>query len=426
MFENKINSRCKSAIFFLLMFYPILPMNYYLSIFSFVNICSILIVTIYILGSRNSKIFPVFKYNFFFWMYLIIYAILAISTANFLKGFAWIITEIIVSIILIQLITSEKDIYRIIELIIIASIFLSLIGLIESFSHTYLIQASIFKGWSDSLRYGILRCSGPFGHPINFGFYQAIAALLAFYRLNSKLEKKKKKWYRLAYSLAVITMFLTISRLAICFFVATQLILIILMGQRKAIKYLCIIFLVAVGAIIALDTFGVEGYVFISDFFVSLGRLVGFKGQASSSGIIGFGNRFDLYEWVINDVGSNYIFGKGVGAEFAYKLTDWFTKTSIEVNYLYIYFQCGLVGLIALILSYVGSVRYFWKKRKYSLPNENKLTYIRVLLVILVLYYVCLFGVQETDLTRLHCELISLGIAYYRICRYKCQVLMTH
>lgn len=418
MLAKRMGSKEKNVLAFFLMLYPVLPSNYYISVFSYANISGICIVLAYVLGSRSVKVINIFKYNFLFWLYLVVYALFAMITSSFVNGFAWIVSEILVSIVIIGFVTSDKDIFRIMEGIIIVSLILSVIGIIESLSHVYLIQSALYEGWSDSLRYGILRCAGPFGHPINFGFYQAIAALLAFYRLNSGLDRKKEKIYRLAYALAIISMCLSVSRLAICFFVTAQIIMILLMGPRKVIKYMCLIALAVSGALIALDALGVESFKFVSDLLVSLGNLLGLdSGQQSSSGVVGFGNRFDLYAWVIHAVGKKWLFGLGVGAEFAYKMTDWFTKTSIEVHYLYIFYQCGVVGLCALVLSYIGNIVFFAKVRKYKLDTENKLSLGKVLLIIIVMYYICLFGIQETDLTRFHCELIALGIAYYRVCR---------
>ena len=113
-----------------------------------------------------------------------------------------------------------------------------------------------------------------------------------------------------------------------------------------------------------------------------------------------------------NDMKDNKVLGKGLKAEFSHKLASWYTKTSIEVHYLYILYHCGYVGLIFLILSYLSTIKYFFKNRNII---EQRNSFNKVLLVIFIIYYICLFGIQETDLTRFYCELIALGIAYTRI-----------
>lgn len=412
---DKLNLKIKAILYFLLMLYPILPTNHYISVLSYSNICSILIVIFFLINNRNIEALNFFKYNFFFWFYLVIYAAFAFATASTATGISWIFSTMLVPFIVIQMVSSEEDFYQIIELIIIASIFLSFIGIFESLSRNYLFQGALFADWSDKFRYGFLRCAGPFGHPINFGQYQAIAAVLSFYRINSGLEPKKVRLYKCAYILAVISLICSVSRLPICFFAAAQFVLILWMGTRRSIQYFCIGGLVVVAGIIILDITGLDVFSLISDLIVSVMEMLGLGSTKAHSNAIGLGNRFDLYKWVIGAVGENFLFGNGINAQFAYQIASWFTKTSIEVHYLYIYFKCGLVGLASLVLSYVGNILYFGKRRKYRLFNEKKITFGKVLVLMLILYYICLFGVQETDLTRLYCELIALGIGYCRI-----------
>ena len=412
---DRLNLKFKTILYLLLMLYPVLPTNYYISVLSYSNICSILIVIFFLINYKYIEALNFFKYNFFFWLYLVIYAVFAIMTASAATGISWVFSTILVPFIVIQMVSSEEDFYQIIELILIASVFLSFMGIFESLSRNYLLQGALFVDWSDRFRYGLLRCAGPFGHPINFGQYQAIAAVLAFYRINSGLERKKIKLYKCAYILAVISLICSVSRLPICFFAAAQLVLILWMGTRKSIQYFCIGGLVAVVGIIILDITGFDVFSLISDLIVSVMKMIGLGSKEVHSNAIGCGDRFDLYKWVIGAVGENYLLGNGIDAQFAYQIASWFTKTSIEVHYLYIYFKCGLVGLAGLLLSYIGNIFYFGKRRKYKLSDEKNITFGKLLILMLILYYVCLFGVQETDLTRFYCELIVLGIGYHRV-----------
>ena len=75
---------------------------------------------------------------------------------------------------------------------ILCSFILSLLGLIEAFSGRYLIQGELLDA-QDGMRYGILRCTATFGHPIAFGTFQAIVALMAFYRITTNISRQKKR-----------------------------------------------------------------------------------------------------------------------------------------------------------------------------------------------------------------------------------------
>ena len=52
--------------------------------------------------------------------------------------------------------------------------------------------------------------------------------------------------------------------------------------------------------------------------------------------------RFVLWQWVALSVGNKWLLGKGVSTEFAYKVYEWQTKTSIENQYTY--FDNGFTG----------------------------------------------------------------------------------
>jgi len=171
--------------------------------------------------------------------------------------------------------------------------------------------------------------------------------------------------------------------------------------------------IIAIGFLL-LDTIGFESFALVNDLVVSILKTLGIAHEESSN-VIGFGNRFELYAWVIAAFGRNYWFGNGFDAAFSHQITSWLTKSSIEVHYLYVYFRCGIVGLSALILGYIGTLRFFGRKRTCTLDHDTKLPFIKVLFLLLIVYYVSLFGVQETDLTRIYCELIAMGIGYYRL-----------
>ncbi|HBG3382977.1 TPA: hypothetical protein KQB18_004208, partial [Clostridioides difficile] len=147
----------------------------------------------------------------------------------------------------------------------------------------------------------------------------------------------------------------------------------------------------------------------VEDFFTSLASLLGARVQIVGDETIGFGNRLDLYAWVANDVGNNWLLGLGVGTPFTHVLNEWTIKTSIEVHYLYIYYQCGLTGLVLLVASFLCTLRYIASNLDSSRDGVEG-NQLFLLLLILGLYYICLFGVQETDLTRLSCELVALAI----------------
>lgn len=403
----------KDMIFLLLVFYPILPTNKYIGMLSLSNIDTMLITVLYFCANRS--IVNVFHYAPFHWLYLIVYALFCLSTATAMAAVSWLCSTFLVSIVLISIIRDEKDIHRCINCLAIGSFLMSIIGLTETVTSTYLIQGDLYVGWSDSLRYGFLRCAGSFGHPINFGFFQAIVALILFHQIKTKDLMQKQKWrYILVYCLAVASMMCTVSRLPILFFVVAQSIYIVQMGVKKALKYFLIMLLTLFGFLIVAKVCEIDIFLFVFDFFASVLKLLGISSQIDYSAVKGFGNRVDLYKWVIDAVDSNWIFGKGINATFSYKMTSLFTKTSIEVHYLYIFFRCGIIGLFFLVAGYFSILLFLKKAKRMFSKKEYEKSFIRILSIIMPLYYICLFGVQETDTTKIVCEIIAIGIANVR------------
>lgn len=413
----------KFFFMFLLMLYPVLPLNYYIGSLSYANICGIMMVLAFFFFRLKKFDVRVFHEDWPFWQYLVVYALFTFATANALNGLAWVIADFFASVSIITSIETKEDFYQAIDGVILAGVLLGLLGIAESATGTYLIQGELMAKTDGGvgLRYGILRCTGPFGSPIDFGLYEAIAIILVKYRLSTDICGRSRKALTVAYIPLVVSMCLSVSRLAICICVAAYAILVLSSRDiRKPISVIAFLMLFGCVVVSISELLGIDLSTLttaLDDFGSSLAAMLTRQSQSATSGVVGFGNRFDLYSWVINYVGKDWLMGLGVKAEFSYALNEWTTKTSIEVNYLYVFFQCGVIGLASLLVFYIGNLRYAWYHRICHIGGEKCLTFANIALLIFALYYIALFGVQETDLARFHFELISLLIAYVMISR---------
>ena len=264
---------------------------------------------------------------------MIVYAIFACFTSDILTGIALVFSTILVSLVIIDLVRNEKDFYTIIDCIIFSSFILSIIGIVEALSKQYIFQEKLLPV-HQNMRYGILRATGPFGICINFGLYQAICAILIFYKITYEKNLSKLFKYKIAYFFVVISIFMSVSRLAICLFIATHILFYFQLGIDKAINKFLIIILSIPVLFVFLDVIGLSVIELLSDFFVSTFKLIGINIGNESTDVIGFGNRTDLYKWVFDAMNGNFIFGMGIDAKFEFKMNSLFTKTSIEVHYL--------------------------------------------------------------------------------------------
>lgn len=414
----------KFFFFFILMLYPVMPLNYYVGPLSYANFCGLLLFASFFIFRLNRFHLVVFKEDWPFWQYLLIYTLFNFATASPLNGLAWLCAYLLANVAIILSIENSSDLYKAIDGLICVGVLLGLLGIAESISGKYFIQNALMERTDGSagLRYGVLRSTGPFGTPINFGIYMAISSILITYRLSTNISKDYKKVLYVSYLPLLLGMFLSVSRLAICVFVAAHAILLYSMGVRKSLSIIAGVLLIIAIVTALADLFGIDLSVLtkaLSDFFSSFLALFSGDQQSSSSNVVGFGNRFDLYKWVIDFVGKNWLTGLGVKAEFSKVLNPWTTKTSVEVNYLYIYLQCGIIGLFSLILFYIGNITYISKYRKIRISGENRFGFAETVYIIIILYYISLFGVQETDLARVHFLLISLVISYQSIYRHE-------
>lgn len=393
----------------LIILFVIAPLNYYIGPFNIPSFLSILIVLIYFLRNKFQKI-NLFCSIPLFWMYIIVQFLQISITSNLISGLSFFMMYFMVTYIVVDLCGEEKIFFNFIKKLITVGVVLGILGIFESIGGIYIFQFSLLSS-TDGLRYGILRCATTFGHPINMGLFEAIIAILSFYMLINSYNSYNKLYYKISYIIAIVSMICTVSRLAICLFLIVQLFLLLSLGLKKALKYLCISILLLVGVVIISEVidFGLSSL--IDDFIASVLEIFGIEQNVKAS-TIGFGNRFDLYSWVVLAVGDNWLTGLGAGTEFSYKMYEWLTKTSIEVHYLNIYYQYGIIGLFSLVLSYVNTLFYFRKKNALRLKIENKLSFRKMLFILLFVYFICLFGVQETDTTRVYCILVGIGISY--------------
>lgn len=399
----------RSLLYIAIALYPVLPVNYYIGSFSYANVCAALIIPLYV-ASEYGKLPPIrmLRENKAFWIFEIYMLNATVITVDVLHGITALVSSVLVPMVIADLARNENNRRRMLDGVVKVAVGLAVLAFYEALSGRYLIQSELLSE-VDGARYGILRATGPFGNPILLGLYQAIAALICFYRLVIDNRKAPFALGICAYITIVASILFTVSRLALCLFFVGQIILILRKGAFFSLVYLYVTFALILIGVAVLTVLGFNLRDLVEDFFASLASLLGARVQAVSDETVGFGNRLDLYAWVANDIGNNWLLGLGVGAPFAHVLNEWTIKTSIEVHYLYIYYQCGLAGLLLLVANCLCTLRYIASSLGSSRDDVER-SQLFLLLLILGLYYICLFGVQETDLARLSCELVALAI----------------
>lgn len=412
MEKSKLNifSFCLLTIFL----FPILPQ--YIYIIGGINVVNMLIVVFVIIYMLmyGKVIKPELKNNIiFYWLFMIMVAIRYLADSEPLKAITYMLAFVLLPWFFISVIDSESRFIKVVDTLIAAGFFLGMLGIIEAICKTNFIQ--LFAGsnveFFYDVRYGLRRIMTTFGQPIAYGLYQVLVIALINYRMGIA---GKKKYLKACYFISVLNIFLSVSRIPILAYLVVQIILVYHKSQKKFLNYLIIGGVVILVGIILGTAFGLK-IPLIDDLFQTITQI--FSGNTeSTSKTVGVGNRFDLWSWVYLSMGNHWTWGNGMTAKFAYEVYTWQTKTSIENQYLFVLWHNGIVGLVMLILSYVSTLIFIWKRRKKNIDKRNeKISFNTVMFVTMLVYYIVEFGVQETDMTRMYAVFIALIIAYNRI-----------
>lgn len=416
-FEINIFSLTVAVLFL----YPILPQYVYIiGGINVVNGLLALFLAIYVLWYKKLAKIGIKNNIPFYWLFLIVMAVSYFTDAGILKTITYVMSFILLPWILISIINTEERFFKVIDALIAGGAFLGILGIAEALLKFNFIQplASGDIEFFHEIRYGLLRIMTTFGQPIAYGLYQVFIVALINYK-NSVFGGSRR--LKICYLISVLNVFLSVSRTPIIAFIVIQLLFWHRESKKKFTNYIFFALIGALILLIASTSFGFK-IPLIDDLLETINQLL--SGNTASSGsTVGVGNRFDLWAWVYLSMGNKWLMGHGPTAEFAYKVYEWQTKTSIENQYLNILWHNGLVGLVLLILSYLSILIYSLKKRfHYILKSGETISFNMCVFLTMLTYYVVEFGVQESDMARIYTVFVALLIAYNRIASSKAEV----
>lgn len=411
---KKQDTNIFSLTLLVLFLYPILPQ--YIYIVEGVNVVNALLLIfclIYVFFYARVVKLGVRENIAFFWIYMIVIAVSYFFDAGLLRTVIFTMSFIILPWFVITVVNSEERFIKVIDVLIAAGFLMGVLGLIEAILKTNFIQllAGTDVEFFHEIRYGLLRIMTTFGQPISYGMYQVFIIALINYRKNTF---KNKRFLSVIYVVSVLNIFLSVSRIPIIAFIALQMLLTYKKSSKKFFNYLFLVVIIILFYLIVGTSAGLR-IPFVDDLLQTLNQLISGSGSTTGS-TVGVGNRLDLWSWVYQSMGSEWITGHGPTAEFAYQVYDWQTKTSIENQYLYILWHNGLIGLVLLVLSYISILWFSFKRRNVFLNKHNEaISFNTVVCMTMFTYYVASFGVQESDMARFYTVFIALLIAYNRI-----------
>lgn len=411
--KTKKISRIDIIIFFCL-FYPILPVYAKIASINLRNLlCLIFVaVSLFYIGRNVSLPSKNIWTSVCFLIWIIGRSIQDISSGFFLEGFYFLLLTIVSFICLYNLIKNHNDFLIALKTILIGASLVSILGIFEEITrvNVFLFLNTDYELIYNPLRFGLLRILGFSQHTIAHGVYVMFMMSICMYMWQFVNKKTEKFFIITIYSLLCINLLLTLSRSIIICTIASQFLILYMMGARKLFKMIfkTIIFIIPILFIVtlfipALGKTIKYGFLMIAALFDS--KVASSISSAfGNDNLMGVGNRFDLYGWVSEKMAGHWLFGHGLYADFSYSFTQsngfysWIqTKDSIEVEYLNTLYQFGIFGMMTEVLSFLSVLGLNIKKYSSKLFFEKKISFNKIAFVTLIFYYLQLFAVNQSS-----------------------------
>lgn len=422
----KLNIR-NTIIFLMFGIYPIIPQYFgIMGISAFKLMCLGIVLFAYVFfGISKSVATSCRNIQIAFGIWLIIMLVNAILFKGIVEYFYEVLCYYLVGFVIIKCLNTRKRFLCAVDLLIIGAVVASIIGIVESitgFNCFHLLNTLGAQITLQPLRFGFRRIISFTYQTISFCNYCMFALGLIVYRIGvCDKENDRKQKYCIAYCIVFVAALLTLSRSILICIIISQLIFLYLCGYKVLLKKILIITSVGILAVIIcsivlpeiLNILQNVAYmllaVFDDNYVAMLGNVDG----------TGSGDRKELLKWVWESIDNKWI-GMGGSAEFAYSLTEHSgiysyirTKTSIENQYLNLLYHYGIIGLISMIWVYI---QLFAKSVIQAVKSpsewEGRISFPKMLAVILGTYYISFFGVHQIDEKRIFFCLIFLLIAY--------------
>lgn len=422
----------KNILWFIVVIYPLIP--YYFTLFG-INATNIIAIFIFcVLFALYKDRILIFKKDRLLMIFLFACLCQTLSMAinGSVEALYYVFKIILPFYYLTILIQTKEDFYYVIENVVNASGVLCIFGIIEEVTHFNIFSLLNTSGSTlnyNALRFGLLRIISFTGQAITYGIYIMFCLCLCFYLLQIyKVAGIRRNQLMLIYVLLWVNAILTLSRSSILCCLLSQVLLLFFCGAKKTIKTICsysVIILVVIGFVCAFsDAARVALLNFVwmlaAVFDPSYSSLI--SASFGNDNLIAQGNRIDLYNWVFESMNGKWIFGHGYDVQFSYShdvVTDGWTwtstKTSIEVQSLFLLFHYGVITVVSQYVAYIVALVNSWKNRKIRMQNETTLGFNGVICSIIITYLFYFLANSMGSEEFFFYILIALFIVYNRL-----------
>lgn len=356
----------------------------------------------------------------FFVAYAAMLILINLIHFNFNTPIGWYLSELLpllVSLVIVKLVYTERIFNNVLEGIVNIFMVYAMFCIVEAVLHINIFDiltgTRVTYELANEIRFGFARTRGFTDLSLNNGMLLShVLAIVAYKTFVSRRIK-----YRVAYLLILIACILTISRTAWVQLIITQFLIFINISAKKKNKIVVVAVALILLVLIATASISLEVLNGIFEMIrqMTLSMFDAISGGQSSNMQSTIGHRFVLWQWVFEDMRNDLLLGKGIGTQVHIITASGYLKESIEVQWLYLLYTTGLVGMINFIVFQVNTLRYTHSRYKQK-PGQAKLKdFNYIVFASSVGYFVALFASGAFEDLYFFYWMIALLIAKNRI-----------
>lgn len=400
MENKKIRGKNNALILIMLFCIIFLPRKIYVaSMYSF-RFFSIVFLLLFCIMKKKIKFDTRILGNPLFFAYIIYSFLNYVFTNQILSGCGFVLDSVIMMILFMNVFDSRDKIDFFYKNLTVLIFIYSIICIIESLTG-FNIYEKIFNIQTQKfVRFGIFRNVGSAvvtNNNANFLFICCAIITYRIYTINNYLEKK---YYIYTLIISSVALILTLSRGTIVIYLLFQVIILFRVGVTKVIKKNLLKILIVTILLFGIYVLIPQTRVIISKFYDMFEAMIN-KDVAKSisedfgSNSEGVGQRLNLYDWTIEKLGEDKVFGKGANEVFSYRYQTsygkYVTKYSLENHFLTILYQFGYVGVILFIINIISVLLYLFNHMNSKKITLNNVFFIVSFFMIILMFLTCLY-----------------------------------
>ncbi|MDR3543887.1 MAG: O-antigen ligase family protein [Desulfosporosinus sp.] len=392
---KKASLQIKIIIFFLFALYTILPD--YFRIFGVTSqvVVAFCIFFLYVINGGNFRISK--RGTIYILLYTVPMIITYLYNGDFFYIIKFVLERAFLIMILYSTIKTREEFNSLIDILLKFAVLES----ISAYIH-FVFNFNVFSIISNATdlstltadtqyRLGMVRVEGSFGHPITFAIYLSICLWLCLY-MYSQFSRVK---YRIYYVMMCIALLLTIERLPLIIFIASQIVYLLIQNPKKLRRILTRV--VVLIPILLLLVFILPDQVMevpknILNMVTGVFSSESLMGISSYNDESAFSYRSAMLKVLPTQMENHWLFGIGsqYNTSFSFYINN-HVQHSIDNQYLYYFVVYGIFGLTESILWVIGITLV--SKRYFSVKSTKKFQYYSRFIIFV--YALNLFSVAE-------------------------------